>query len=511
VKKLLSIIFALALVVGTVSVASAQLGDTDVSSFAVQNLGTAPATVSATFYNESGTPFTPNSLDCNLPAGEFPNPFTLDPQKGVEVVMSVVCEVPDGRYSVVIESTEPVAVTANLKGMASNFSLNGSYSGYDAGSGKVYMPAIYYDYFGWFSLVSVQNTTPDPVNVDVKYYVGDTHVATHSATSVPGFSAVHFDWETNPATPETGQSLPAPDTLPLSAVVEATGDVVAIDNQTIPDTGNMISYNGFLDPGTEAWDTVYIPSLFSSYYGWFSSFLVQNIDDVATTVTVTFNDGCQEYIDMGDWGIKTSSFTLEPKQAKGLMFLPDLGPGSGAEFTCHPQNVAFGATVTSTGANIAAIVNGASWPDAQSDLHDEPVQALAYNGFNNSAMDWGLPNVFQKYYGWDTAFSFQNVHPSQSTVVTITYSENTNPWGTAYPGCTFTYTLGGGENKEYQVWWHHDNKPAPHCDVIPDTYQGNVTLASASQPIVATANLVNFGEQTGTGGDWVMSYNGFVK
>lgn len=500
-KKLLSVGLVLMLIVTTVSTVSAQLGTTDVSSFAIQNLGTGQATVTVTFYDEDGNATVPAVLN----SGQT-NPFTLDPGKGWEIYVPAIpdTELSDGRYSVVIESTEPVAVTANLLGQSTNRGFNGSYSGFEAGGSPVYLPSIFYNYWGWYSLVSVQNTTPDPVDVTVNYYWGSDLIATHTKSNLQGFASVHFDWETNLPTLESGKSFPGPNESPLSAKVVATGDVVAVDNQTVPTAGSTQSYNGFLAGAQEA----YVPSLFNSYYGWFSSMLIQNVDTVATSVTVTFNDGCQDYFDTDLGSVQDTSFTLQPSQAKQLLFRYDLTP-------CHGQEVTFGAELTSTAGDIAAIVNQASWPAAPTFLHPAPVQAQAYNGFDAPSTEWGLPTIFQKYYGWDTSFSFQNVG-NNLTDVQITYSENFNPYAPPYAGCTFTHdNLAAGASVEYYQPNHAaGGSPGapPGCDPLPDGYQGTVSLDSLDdEPIVAQVNETNDVEKIGTGGDWSMSYNGFGK
>lgn len=483
-KKVFSIGFVIVLLVATASMASAQLGTTDRSSFAIQNLGGDTATVSVTFYEEDGSSHTPTDLG----AGQS-NPFTLGTGEGWEIYVPGIpdTQLPDGRYSVVIESTEPIAVISNLIGDTATFSFNGSYSGFDEGGQLVYLPSIFYNYYGWYSMVSVQNVTANDVDVDVKYYNGATHVATHSVVGLKGYASEHFDWETTLPTVVAGQSLPTPDSNPLSAVVEivgGTGSVVAVDNQTVPASGYMQSYNGFL-AGSQV---RYAPSLFNSYYGWFSSLLVQNVGAAATTVTVDYNDS-----------VADSTFTLQPKESKQLMYRNDVTPGHGVE-------TVFGAKISAANPTdeIVAVVNQASWPGAATFAHSD--QAQTYNTFAQGYNDWGLPSIFQKYYKWDTSFSIQNVSGGSATV-TITYSANQNPSGAAWGGCTFTKTLVDGENVEYYQPTHAATPPAG-CTAIPNDYQGSVTLSSTGA-IVAQVNETNDTEKVATGGDWSMSYNGF--
>lgn len=117
--------------------AYAQLGDTDNSSFTIQNLGTAVATVTVTFYSEAGVASTPNPILTGVS-----NPFTLASGAKQEIHMPSVLNLADGRYSVVIESTEPIGVIANLIGRTGGGApfYNSSYSGFDMGATTIYFP-----------------------------------------------------------------------------------------------------------------------------------------------------------------------------------------------------------------------------------------------------------------------------------------------------------------------------------------------------------------------------------
>lgn len=75
------------------------------SSLGFFNPGTATAMVAVYFYDEAGFGFVPITLGYGTP-----NPFTLDPATALEVYLPVISELPDGRYSVVVESTEPLAI-----------------------------------------------------------------------------------------------------------------------------------------------------------------------------------------------------------------------------------------------------------------------------------------------------------------------------------------------------------------------------------------------------------------
>jgi hypothetical protein len=457
--------------------AYAQLGDTDNSSFVIQNLGTADASVTVTFYSDTGVATVPNPI---LPgpggvcgdANDIANPFTLAPQAKQEINVSFVCGLADGRYSVVVESTEPTAVIANLIGESSgaggNPWYNGSYSGFDAGATTVYFPSTQYAFYGWNSLISIQNVTSAAISADVTIYnAAGASVGTKNYPTIPAFSSVHLDLEVEGA----GLSLPA--SLNGSAKVVCSGACAATDNQTAAGAGLTQSYGAFL--GGEM--TLYAPSLYNNYYSWGGSLKVQNIGTTATTIGVT-------YLYSG------GTCTPPPELIQPGQALYHYLPGDWAGFGCSAAAVKdkiIAAVVTSDVEDVVAVVNAAN-----------PVQqAQTYSAFGEGANTVGLPVIMNQYYGWDTAFVCQNLDTTEATV-TYSYSGGVGcPAGAIYPGCSFT--LAAGEAKS--VYQPND------LDATTGLYA--VTVTSTGGQVACIANETLGANQSGTQGDWSMSYNGF--
>jgi len=324
-----TLVVVLVLMMGVLP-ASAQLGDTDNSSFTVQNVGTGTATVQVTFYDESGASYEPTPLDSL--ASPTPNPFTLAPDESYEVNLSAIPSLSNGRYSVMISSDQPVVAIANLIGQnsAGTVFYNGSYSGASEGATTMYLPAIVYQYYGWNSLVSVQNIGSGSTDVTVTYNCGG-NTYTDSKTGLLSGASVHFDLET--AAP-TGM----PSNCNGSAEIVSTSQpVIVVDNQTAAGIGNTQSYNGFASGATP----VYVPALYDAYYTWDSSLNVRKVGSGNTNVTVTYSDG----------GTATCSLTDATPSCLLLMTLAADHPGSGQKF---------GATITSTSLPVIAIANAAN-------------------------------------------------------------------------------------------------------------------------------------------------------
>ena len=112
-KIVVPMLLAVVLILAFAVPARAQLGDTDVSQFTVQNISGGTVTVTVTFYDESGTPHTPATLNS---AGTITNPFSLQDGKSQQIYVPDVPGLLDGSYAVEISSTGPVVAMAGLAG-----------------------------------------------------------------------------------------------------------------------------------------------------------------------------------------------------------------------------------------------------------------------------------------------------------------------------------------------------------------------------------------------------------
>jgi hypothetical protein len=450
--KSLSIIIVLAMLFVAVVPASAQLGQTDISSFTVQNVDSEAATVTIHFYSDAGAVTTPSILN-----GGKTNPFNLEPGQSFEVYLPGIPDdqLPDGRYSVVIESSARVVTIANLIGQGSIY-FNGSYSGFDSGANIFYMPAIVYNFYGWYSLISVQNVGTGLADITVTITCNDGTVGTLSKTGVPVNTAQHFDLET---TLPTGFSTTT--RCNGSAKVEADQPIVAVDNQSVPAGGNTQSYSGV----SSGFATVYVPALYNLYYGWNGSVNIRKLGTGNTTVTVEYDDGSAD-----------SVCALTDAQPSCLLYMP----------TVHPTTGYFGATITnSAGQELVVVVNAANGAQAQS-----------YNGIGSGSAAVGIPSTMKSYYGWNTSFTCQNVGTIPTSLNVLYDGYAANEYDTA--------ELVAGESWE---------RYTPNEAFLPNGHVGGATITAnaVGAQITCIVNFNNPGMMSTTIGDWSMSYNAFPK
>jgi hypothetical protein len=442
---ILGAVVALLLVVMVIP-SSAQLGDVGNASFTVQNVGGATATVSITFVKEDGTEITPNPLN-----GNKSNPFDLAVGESFVVHVPTIPNLAAGRYSVVVSSTQEVVAIVNLIGenAAKTVFYNGSYSGASQGASPVYLPSFVYKFYGWNSLISVQNTGTGPADVTVSFTCENGTTAQMSKNSLAKGAAVHFDLETS-----------APSGLPAggcggSAVVTSNQPVVVVDNQSAS-SGATQSFNTF-DQGA---NTVYVPGLYHDFYTWTSSLSIVKIGGGNSDVVVSYSDG------------GSSTCALTDAKPNCLLVMN----------TAHPTTGEFAATIVATGQPVVATANAANPSN----------QAQTYGGFASGSDTVGLPVVMKQYFGWDTAFTCQNIG-TVSTSLNVSYQDYA---GNAYN--TATLTPGAS------IVVVQPNEP-----FLPNGYVGAATVKAntSGAEIACIVNQTHGANQAAGMGDWSMSYN----
>lgn len=451
--KLLSFLLLVALLVVFVNPVNAQLGTTDKSSFAIQNISDSTATVTVTFISTNGTEITPPVLNNGKS-----NPFQLAAGTSWEVYVPGIPDLVSGQYSVKISSTQKIVAIANLVGEGSK-NFNGSYSGFETGASTAYLPAIVYNYYGWYSLISVQNVGTESTDVTVSVTCSNGATGTLTKTDVPISGSAHFDLETIIPTGFTAST-----SCNGSAVVTSSNGqpVIAVDNQTVPSSGNTQSYSG----SASGANTLFVPALYKNYYGWNSSLNIRKLAAGDTTVTVSYSD------------TGSSTCNLTDAQPSCLLYIP----------TEHSGNGYFGATITtSPSMNILAVVNAANGAQAQT-----------YNAINaiTATNVVSIPSVMKSYYGWNTSFTCQNVG-SEATTLNIEYNGYS---GNAYDTLSLT------QGKTVEIVQATEG-------FLPNGYQGGliVTANNASALVSCIINFNNATQMGSTTGDWSMSVNAFSK
>lgn len=407
------------------------------SAFTIQNLGSVQANVVADIYDEAGNVVYTKNMTIPPGQGDFTYVGNLN--------------IPEGRYSVVISSDQPVVAVTNLS--SENPVTAGAYGGFtgDQVATTLYAPGVYKEYYGFGSNIVVQNAGTADANVQIQYLdASGSVVDTESGTIKPGASKT-FNQAANANLPSGFIG---------SAVISSTNDqnlAAEVNVWSSSGLGLFSNYNAFSSGSTVA----YTPVLMNNYYNFITALTVQCIDTVACDVRVTYSTG------------HTVSNTVQPNTA-WLLYQPN-----DAALPSGNANGLFSAKIESTnGRSIVALVNE----------QDQANGRLAsYNGFISGATTAYAPVVLKHYYNYFSSITAQNVG-STTADITVTYSNGASE--------TVQNVAPGDSALFYQ----------PNNASLPDGFNGSATITSSSDIVV----IVNENTSRQIGDD-LLAYNGFSQ
>ena len=374
-KPILAVVLLLVLAFAAVPNvgAQAQGGLTYTSGVQVQNLGSATANITITFYNQDGTQA--GNLSDTIGGSSSKTYF---PVQGVSAGFN---------GSAVVSSDQPVAAIMNL--LANNGAYAGSATGLTAGSTNVGIPLIMRNNGGFSTWFNVQNTGTTATTVTVSYKpAGVGNVATEQATIQPG-AAKTFDQFTNTS---------LGDKFVGSASVSSDQPVAVMVNQVgVGSVKSLLTYDGFAAGST----SVSLPLIMANNSGFFTGISVQNVGSAATTVTIDYGPNTA-----GTFDPANETFTLQPGEGRPVL-------QSGAAWTSRYVG---SATVTAD-QPLVAVVN---------QLRTGAQVGTAYEGFNptNLTTKVSIPLLMANNGGFSTGLQCQNAGTSAITI-DIDYSANT--------------------------------------------------------------------------------------
>jgi hypothetical protein len=244
------------------------------SEIVVQNTSSnTTANLSGTFRDRNG------ALIATIPMG------TLAPNVSKTFRMADLAQLPSGNanglFGAVITSAENVPLVGVVNIWRSQPTAGtASYSAFTGGTTSVYAPALYKEYFGFGSALTIQNVHSSQNAAGTITYSNGQMA---SFNLVPG-AAQEFYQPANPNLPSGNVN------GVFAAKVQATsGSIVGLVSLSIPEgaNGDFASYNAL----GSASSTVRVPNVLSNYYGYFSAVTVQNTGGSATNITINYATG----------------------------------------------------------------------------------------------------------------------------------------------------------------------------------------------------------------------------
>jgi hypothetical protein len=459
--KLLSIVIALILVFAAFGPASAQLGTTDSSYIKIQNVSGGSVQVTVQFVSTTGTTYTPNPLS-NSPA--IANPFTLANNASIMIDVSTVPSLPSGSYSVVISSTGKVVATASVFGQSTS-QFSAAYPSFSGGATTIFIPTAAYNYFGWFSMISVMNIGSAPTDVQVTINCANSGSVGLSGTlSKTGLAPnASVTWALKNTIP-TGFN--AGTVCQGGATIVSTNTpqpLVAVNNQNKPAQGATNS----MESTTSGYPTIYVPQLSSNYFGFVSALNILKQTAGNTTVTVTFGDGAP-----------STSCNLTDAIPSCQLLMTNV----------HPQGTRFGATLTTNPSKPLLVSVGSTHTTGLSG---------GYIGFGSGSPAVAIPLALKSWFNWTTAINCMNVSATPTTI-NIAYE--------GYPAYNYPTTLNQGGSAQITL--------ATDANLPASNWNGSVVVtanAAGAQIACMIGSSLGAGVTPPLPGDWTMQYNALVK
>ncbi|MCL7453094.1 MAG: hypothetical protein M8467_08590, partial [Anaerolineae bacterium] len=266
-KTLVSLLIAVMLF-GIVLVPAALAQNPAYSSIQVLNLGATDASISIYYYNQDGSQDLASPVSDTVLVGESNTYFPVHAADGFN-------------GSVVIESTEPIAVISNILYTAPLF--QSSWNGFDAGASAIRFPLIMKGNNSNNTTFNVQNVTADPVDILIEFVPepGAGYAAITNVTdTIPAFAARTYDQATmgvfSGVTKWVGSA--------KVSVTSATGAIAGVAQQIDTARNTGTAYNAFLSGVA----TVEMPLVMKDNNNMWTSINCQNLGPGATDITVNF-------------------------------------------------------------------------------------------------------------------------------------------------------------------------------------------------------------------------------
>lgn len=462
-KMAFVIMLALTMLLGSSLAVGAQggIGGTWNSGFQIQNIGDGEASVTIEFYDDTGTLIHTDSK--TIPVGGNVNVYPPGDYTDTEL--------PSGKYSVVLSSSQPIAAVANNVNIGSQ--IGDSYLGSEAGSQTVYAPLIYRHHSSYTSIVYAQNATGSSQDITIDLYrVGESTAAvSQTYTAVPGYATQEIDFEDFTAFGDTYGS---------AVISGEDGDiavVVVANKQPSADPAQILhtEYRG-LSPSL-AGKKFFTPLIFKNHSSWQTGIMVQNIESLTTTVAITYTaspDSSAAPL------VRSGSITLGP-DASGVFYLPDPAQ-DGLDGAALPDGFYGGAELFSDTTDVLAIANNVKYASGYS-------VGSSYEAFSPSTATSSIaaPLVFRAHAQYETGIQVQNVgNGSTDITLTITKSPSSSPTGGNGPWTLQALGVGPGEVATFYL------PGTTELGGVSGLYGGAVITSTNDVPIVAVVNSTRY-------------------
>jgi hypothetical protein len=504
-------LFVLLATVATTVSAQVEYPNAWFTSYQVANLGTAATTIHVDYYDSTG------AIAMDVDYADVPSGGSVTVQQSLE------SDLDDGQYSAVISAGEPIAAVANQQlgtdGSGTSIPPFSSYSGASEGATEIMLPSIMYNWFGYYTELTIQNVgDAAAADISIEYfpttYAGCQAGATGQSESVPSIPQYAGATVSQVDNEDLGTTLPSPcdgftDRFLGSAKITSSEPLVVIVNEHVQD--KLFTYNGFAGGA----DQLLIPAYMRDYWGYYVAMVIANPGTLTATVTITYTNGDQGSTP-GDVVVGTHSvpagenITIYDGPGTDVTDLSPTYPnddGGCATGTCF-----FGTALVSSDQPVVAMVN-------QEAVAATGAQAGTYNGMavSEGSSKVSVPLIQSDFYGYYTSLTIMTVDGGEANLE-ITYTSDTTHSSVQGHPETYAHTTVNGFLNRYEG----PTATADQSDILDDANwedgDGNhLFIGNAVIEVVSGSNIVAFvnsESSTAPGAsstDSMYTYNAFAQ
>jgi hypothetical protein len=506
-KKKLSVLLTVFLLATMVVGAGAQGVSYDNpwnTSYQIANLGNESATITVDYYDAAGN--AQSGAQRNFP--DVPAGGSVTIQQALEETLG------EGVFSAVVSADQQIAAVANQQtdpGTGSSQPPFSSYSGASQGATELIIPAVMYNWFGYYTEIIIQNVgDADATDIDIEYFpttfgagcqagaAGVTDVDNDLA-QYASVNKSQLEMSSLGASGLTGDCEYLNDRFLGSAKITADQPIVAVANQHVQ--GKLFTYNGQGEGATE----LLLPAYMRNYYGYYAAMVIANPGDADAIVDVTYSNGDLGTSPTGQ-EVVTEQVTV-PAGESVTIYDGETGTDTAlanAGYDYGSQYQFFGTAKVESNVPVVAMVN-------QEAVADSGAQAGTYNGMAvaEGESKISVPLIQSDFYGYYTSLTIMTVDGEEASF-TITYTSDDQFSSVQGNSESYDHTTTGGFLNVYE------GPGSVNADILGDAVWQDAEgtgrfIGSAVIEVTTGSNIVAFvnSEQSVGGADSMYTYNAF--
>ncbi|MEX1018680.1 MAG: hypothetical protein WDZ49_03430 [Litorilinea sp.] len=442
-KFLVVVSAILALVMSSVAGAQISYEKSTFTSYQVVNLGENDTTVTASYYDNTGTVV--RSVD--LPVGGDGGVAT--------VLLALDNELGAGQFSATLSASEPLAAVVNqqLGDGGSNVSTApfSSYTAVTGGATSVTVPVIMHNWFGYHTQLYIQNVSgSDTANVTITYrpttFDGCLAGSTGQSETVPG-GLNSLASKSVSQLNNTGLGLSgAPSGCEGfngrflgSAEVTSDVEIAVVANQYVQD--KLFTYNGFTS--VEAGTDLILPAYLRNWFNYYASLTIANPGAAPANVTVNYNPDPNDPFVTPSAPI-SANHTIPAGESITIYDGPTGGSDISSAYPYGTNSRFFGSVGVTSNVPVVAMIN-------QEATGASGNQAGTYNSMTASSgsQTISVPLIQSDFYGYYTSLTIASVDGTNPQV-RITYTSDSEFSSNQGFTKSYVHTLSSGFLNRYE-------------------------------------------------------------